>query len=76
MGASITRSVWPPFAWFAGHTSTHVPQPTQRSCCVVIQRGSAPSNSWFACVGHTGTHAPQWMHVAAGPASFSARMST
>ena len=43
---------------------------------VVIQRGSAPSNSRFACVGHTGTQAPQWMQVAAGPASFSARSTS
>ena len=30
-GASTTRSVCPPFVRFAGHTSTQVPQPMQRS---------------------------------------------
>ncbi len=73
VGASTTRSVRPPLAWFAGHTSTQVPQPMQRSCSVVIERGSAPSNSLLANVGHTLTHAPQWMQVEAGPASFSER---
>ena len=73
VGASITRNVCPPFLWFAGQTSTQVPQPMQRSCRVVIQRASEPSNSRFARVGHTATQAPQWMQVAAGPASFSER---
>src|SRR5881628_3315745 len=54
VGASITRKVWPPFAWFAGQTSTHDPQPMQRLCTVVTSLGSDASYSRFAFVGQTG----------------------